>query len=117
MNHLLAANGSSTASSAFGVVFLILLGIFGLAAYWAPTIVALFRWKDLPNGGGIIVLNFFGFTVVCWIVALVMAVRSKPQPMVYAPPPGFSLPQHPMHQPFPQPAARQEWPREPKQPS
>jgi hypothetical protein len=44
-----------------------------------PSIIAIFRWKDIPNGGGVIVLNFLGFTVVCWIIALVMAVRSKPR--------------------------------------
>jgi len=84
--HQLAAS-SDAGSTALGFVIWAVIVI----VYWVPTIIALFRWKDIPNGGGVIVLNFFGFLFVTWIIALVMAVRSKPQPLQvqYAPPPGY----------------------------
>jgi hypothetical protein len=61
MHPLAAASGSNAASTVLGIVLIVV----GFAAYWTPTIIAIFRWKDIPNGGGVIVLNFFGFTVVC----------------------------------------------------
>ena len=47
------------------------------AAYLAPTITALLR--HMPSTGPIIVINILlGWTVIGWIIALAMAVRSKP---------------------------------------
>jgi hypothetical protein len=113
MHPLAAASGSNPALTVLGIVLIVL----GIVAYWTPTIIAIFRWKDIPNGGGVIVLNFFGFTVVCWIIALVMAVKSRPRPVGFAPGPyGFPLPpQQP--QTFPQPTAPQpqQW-QDPRQP-
>ena len=64
-------------------------GIFGHIAggvvlmmfcfYFFPTIIAIIRKKS--NVGAILVLNLFlGWTFIGWIVALVWAVSSDPQP-------------------------------------
>jgi hypothetical protein len=62
-------------------------GIEALAAmYWTPTIIGIARHKHIPNVGGVIIVNaLLGWTVIGWIIALVMAVKSKPQPVVFAP--------------------------------
>jgi hypothetical protein len=49
-----------------------------LAAYWSPSVLGALR--HVPNLGSVIVVNFFGFTFVCWIVALALACRSVPHP-------------------------------------
>lgn len=55
--------------------------IVSIAAYFAPSIVALAR--HVPNTGSVIVIDLLaGWTVIGWIVALAMACRSQ-----YAPPP------------------------------
>ena len=49
-----------------------------LALYFLPSIVAASR--DVPNIGSVIVVNFFlGWTVIGWVVALAMALRSVPR--------------------------------------
>jgi len=58
-----------------------LLGVLGLIgiviAYWAPTVVALVR--HIPAAGQVVVVNLFlGWTVIGWVVALVMALRAVP---------------------------------------
>jgi hypothetical protein len=89
-----------------------------IAAYWVPSIVATVRRKNIPNFGGVIVVNFLlGWTLIGWIVALVMAVRSRPQPVVFAPRSyGLTLLRRPP-QGFPQPTAPQpgQW-QEPQHP-
>jgi hypothetical protein len=46
-------------------------------AFIAPSIVAIAR--EVPNQASVIVINLLlGATVIGWIVALAMAVRSKP---------------------------------------
>jgi|SRR5215472_10950934 len=65
-----------------------LLGVL----YFLPTIVALVRHS--PNAGMVIVVNLFlGWSLVGWVVALVLAVKpTQPQvvvvqqPVVYHPP-------------------------------
>ena len=94
MNHPLAASPPSNAgSTALGFIFL----AFGIVAYWVPSIVAIARRKDIPNFAGVIIINFLlGWTFIGWIVALVMAVKSRPQPAVFAPGPyGFAPPPGP----------------------
>lgn len=74
MNVLAAA---STGTSTGDVILAIMVTVGGLIAYWVPTIVALVR--HIPNKGSVIVVNaFLGWTVVGWVVALAMAVRSRP---------------------------------------
>lgn len=47
--------------------------------YWAPAIVAFVR--RVPNKVSVLVINLFlGWTLIGWVVALAMAVRSRPQP-------------------------------------
>lgn len=57
---------------AAGIGILILI-----ALYFLPTIVATSR--KVVNLGSIVVINLFlGWTLVGWVVALAMAVRTKP---------------------------------------
>jgi hypothetical protein len=79
-------------------VFMILLGL-----YLIPMIVAIIR--KVPNTGSVAVINILlGWTLVGWAVALAMACRSHPQPVIISqqvqqlPPP----PPYPPHDP-------QEW--------
>jgi len=56
-----------------------ILIILGIVAYWVPSMVAVGRRRQIPNVGSVIVINLFlGWTVVGWVVALAMAVRSRP---------------------------------------
>jgi len=96
--HVLA--GSSGGSAALGAI----VWIIAIAAYWAPTIVALCR-RPHPDLGPVIVWNFFAFFFLFpWIIALVKAVAStKPQQVQYVAPPGFGPPPgyYPPQQPWP----------------
>jgi len=51
------------------VILLIML----FALYWLPTGVALAR--KTGNIAQVVVMNFFGFTLVFWVVAMVFAVK------------------------------------------
>ncbi len=45
--------------------------------YWLPTIIAIVR--RTPSALGVAVLNFFlGWTVIGWIIALVIALAAYP---------------------------------------
>jgi hypothetical protein len=68
--------------------------ILAILFYFIPTIVVLAR-RNAPSGGSVVVVNvFLGWTVVGWVVALAMAVRSPvPEPPSYVVPPGFQPPQ------------------------
>ena len=79
-----AAGSSNGASIALGILFWALI----IIAYWVPTIVVLSR--KAPNVGQVVVVNFaLGWTFIGWIVALVMALKPKQQPVYLAyPPPG-----------------------------
>jgi hypothetical protein len=47
------------------------------AMYWLPTIIAIVR--RTPSALGVAVINFFlGWTIIGWIVALVMALAAPP---------------------------------------
>ena len=64
---MVIASGGAT-----GIGILILIGL-----YFLPTIVAASR--KVVNLGSIVVINvFLGWTLVGWVVALAMAVRTKP---------------------------------------
>jgi Superinfection immunity protein len=61
-----------------------------------PTIVVIGR--KAPNIGQVVVVNFFlGWTFVGWVVALVMALKPKPQMQPYPPP--FQAPPPPYEPP------------------
>jgi hypothetical protein len=87
MNTIAAsASGGSNAGA-------VVIWVVVIAAYFIPTIVVLFR-RSVPSAGSVIVVNvFLGWSVVGWIVALAMAVRSSPQPAPYGmpgqPPEGY----------------------------
>jgi hypothetical protein len=60
-----------------------------IAAYFAPSIVALVRKP--PSRGSVIVVDvLLGWSVIGWIVALAMACRSKRVPVVLPPPPSWA---------------------------
>jgi hypothetical protein len=51
--------------------------VVGLTLYFIPAIVAMVR--KVPNTGSVLVLNvFLGWTVIGWVIALAMAVRTIP---------------------------------------
>jgi hypothetical protein len=78
---MLAAAGDASGSPALGVVLIIL----GIIAYWVPTGVAYLR--HVRNRGSVIVVNLFlGWTVIGWIVALAMALRTVDRAPLPAPP-------------------------------
>lgn len=57
-----------------------------LALYFIPLIVALIR--KVPNVGSVAVVNILlGWTLIGWVVALAMAVRSVPGEAAMAPSP------------------------------
>jgi hypothetical protein len=84
MTSIAASSANANAGSVAGVVVFIVLG----AAFWLlPVIIAIVR--RIPNTGSVIVVDLLlGWTIIGWIVALAMAVRSQPRPQyLYAPPP------------------------------
>ncbi|MFO1249364.1 MAG: superinfection immunity protein [Alphaproteobacteria bacterium] len=50
------------------------------ALYWLPTIIAMVRQS--PSVLGVAVVNFFGFTVVGWFLALIWALAAHSGPQV-----------------------------------
>ena len=55
----------------------IIAGIAAVTAYWVPAIVA--KRRHVPNFGSVFVVNLFaGWSVIGWVIALAMAVRSVP---------------------------------------
>ena len=73
----LLASGDSGAGGGGNIVvgwFLVILAIF---CYFIPSVVAASR--QVPNLGSVVVVNFFlGWTFIGWVVALAMAMRSRP---------------------------------------
>ncbi len=68
----LHVTGSGSIGSAFALV---LFFVFWVGVYFIPAAVAVSR--DVPNAGSVVVINLFlGWTLVGWVVALAMAVRS-----------------------------------------
>ena len=64
-----------------GLIVLGLCGTLGIFLYLLPSIIASAR--NLPRSNGVFVLNLFlGWTVVGWVVAMVMACRPEPTPPV-----------------------------------
>lgn len=67
-----------------------LIGLYVLLAgiaYWLPTIVAAYRRTNMPanyrtpNKGQVAVVNgFFGMTLLGWVIALVMALKTPADP-------------------------------------
>lgn len=51
--------------------------LFLFVMYWVPTIIAVLR--RTPSALGVAAVNFFlGWTIIGWIVALVMALAAPP---------------------------------------
>ncbi|HEX4032755.1 MAG TPA: superinfection immunity protein [Terracidiphilus sp.] len=56
--------------------------LFGVGLYFLPAIIAAVRHTH--NSGGILLLNiFFGWTLIGWVIALVMAFSSTPRYVYY----------------------------------
>jgi hypothetical protein len=68
-----AASTGSPAQSVLGLVLWLVLWAVLIAAYWAPAVVA--RARRVPNLAQVILVNFFAFTVVCWVIALYLALK------------------------------------------
>jgi hypothetical protein len=106
------ADGSSIFAGAGAVAIpLILIGL-----YWLPSIVG--GTRHVRNLGSVAVINaFLGWTVVGWVVALAMAVRSQePRPQGYMPPSGPPQWGHPGQPPW-QPTGQPPWPLAPRSPA
>lgn len=73
---------AAATSSGIGAIGLIII----IPLYFLPTIIAFSR--KVTNVGSVLVINFFlGWSVIGWIVALAMAVKSKtPQVVVVTSP-------------------------------
>jgi hypothetical protein len=67
----------ASAGSVFGGLLFI---VIALALYFTPTIIAIIRKHQIASVA--IVNTVFGWTLIGWIVALVMAVPDKPAPAV-----------------------------------
>jgi hypothetical protein len=60
-----------------GKVLAGVLYLFLIIAYWVPTIIAFAR--HVPAKAQVVIVNFFlGWTLIGWVVALVMAFRQVP---------------------------------------
>jgi hypothetical protein len=71
---VLASGAGGTAVGGIGGLLIVL---FAIVCYFIPTLVALGR--GVPNTGSVVVINFFlGWTFIGWVVALAMAMRSRP---------------------------------------
>lgn len=56
---------------------MLVLILVGIVVYWIPTIVAVVR--RVPNLGLVIIINLlFGWSIVGWLIALVVAARRRP---------------------------------------
>ena len=65
--------------------FLIAVLFIGLAVYFYPTIHAIRR--NSQHTTAVVILNvFFGFTLIGWIVALLLATKQPQVVIVYNPP-------------------------------
>ncbi|CAM3900514.1 superinfection immunity protein [Mycobacterium frederiksbergense] len=70
---LAASEDDSGAAAGFAVVVLVVLSFI---VYWVPTVIAFIR--AVPNKASVLVINLFlGWTLIGWVVALAMSVRSK----------------------------------------
>lgn len=74
--------GAATAAGGSAALGLIII----IALYFIPTIVAFSR--KVTNVGSVFVINFFlGWSIIGWVVALAMSVKSKtPQVVVVTSP-------------------------------
>jgi Superinfection immunity protein len=56
--------------------------LFGIGLYFLPSIIAAVRHTH--NTTGVVLINiFFGWTVIGWVAALLMAICSAPSCYVY----------------------------------
>ncbi|MDS2174280.1 MULTISPECIES: superinfection immunity protein [unclassified Nesterenkonia] len=59
-------------------IVIVVVGLVALAVYFLPSLVAMIRSH---NVGGVFLVNLLlGWSFIGWVVALVMACGSKPQP-------------------------------------
>ena len=71
---VIAEGGNTLAGQIAGTIAFVVLPV---VAYWVPSFVAVHR--RVPAKSQVIVVNlFFGWTVIGWVVALVMALRALP---------------------------------------
>lgn len=55
-------------------MLIVLLGLLGIGVYFLPTIIVCIRAGGTEDAGELFIWNlFFGWTVIWWIIALVMS--------------------------------------------
>lgn len=68
-------SGDDPIAGVIGVIIILLFVVIGLAFYFLPTIIAIFRTHH--QWGAIAVINlFFGWTFIGWVVALAWSVSA-----------------------------------------
>jgi Superinfection immunity protein len=71
---MVAASTGSNAGSAAGITVGLIVAV---VAYWLPSIIA--WWRHVPAKAQVVIVNLFlGWTVIGWVLALVMAFRRVP---------------------------------------
>lgn len=79
-------NHAGALLSGAGVLLFLLVGVIALAVYFLPSIIAIKR--RVVNLGSVIAINvLLGWSLIGWVVALAMALRTNP-PWVGGPGPG-----------------------------
>ncbi len=129
-HQIAAASGAGTAVG--GVIITLLIIAIGGGAYLAPSIIGWVR--HVRDIGAVVVINvFLGWTLVGWVVALAMALRTatvprygvgqikdNPPGQPGVPPTAQQWPQQPQPQGRPEPGQaqpRQEQPTSPQSPA
>lgn len=75
MIYELLADDANTTGGGGGVAVGVIMLIVGAVFYFLPTIIAATR--KVRNVGSVVIVNLFlGWTLVGWVVALAMAVRT-----------------------------------------
>jgi len=85
---MLASATSGNGANGAAIAWAVTVSLAGFVGYWTPVLVALIR--HVPNKAQVFVIDLLlGWTVIGWIVALVMALKPLPPP--YPPPygPGY----------------------------
>ena len=74
MTASMTANGISTAATVSAWAAFVIV-------YWAPSIILLSRRRRPPSVGPVVVINgLLGWTVVGWVLALVLSLRRSHAP-------------------------------------
>lgn len=91
VEHVLAQSNPDPMSGLAAGLFIMVGLAVAMTLYVLPTAIAVLR--RVPNAGSVAVVNILlGWSFVGWAVALAMAFRSVPAPVVGGPPPQGARP-------------------------